>query len=102
MASSVWVTRSRRQLSTQVLLDEVDKCDDDFCRQHGNDQHRPDAFKFEQTEPEKEHGVSEVARAVKLELAALRSSPRQALHHFVMVDDVEQAEHELNSDQGPK
>src|SRR5262249_46069724 len=34
---------ARRKLSTQVLLDEVDKCDDDFCRQHGNDQHRPDA-----------------------------------------------------------
>src|SRR5262249_7496964 len=93
---------ARRQLSTQVLLDEVRKCDDDFCRQHGNDEHRPEAFKFEQAKREEEHGVGEVARAVKFELAALRDSPRQALHHFVVVDDVEQTERELNSDQGPK
>jgi hypothetical protein len=35
---------------------------------------------------------------MKVQLSALRHSPREALQHFVMVDDVEQAERELNAD----
>ena len=36
-----------RQLSAQVLLDKVGERDDDFRRQHGNHQHRPEALEIE-------------------------------------------------------
>ncbi len=67
---------ARRQLSAQILLDKVGERDDDFRRQHGYHQHRPQALELEQAEREEEHSVGKVARAVKLELAALRDSPR--------------------------
>ena len=87
---------------TQVLLDKVGKRDDDFRCQHGYHHDCPESLELEQAEREEKHGIGEVASAVKLELAALRDSPGQPFHHFMMVEDVEQAERELNGDQGPK
>src|SRR5262249_52434044 len=93
---------ARRQPAAQVLLDKVGKRDDDFRRQHGNDQHRPDAVRLGQAEDKKEHGIGQVTRAMELELAALRGAPGEPLGHLMMIEDVEQAERELKDDQAPK
>src|SRR5262249_35462762 len=56
----------------------------------------------EPAEQHEQHAVEQVADGVQRELALLRASPRQSLGHFVMVDDIEGAEGEVDDDQRPE
>jgi hypothetical protein len=87
---------ARRQLAAHVLLDEVDERDDHLGPKHGDHQHRPQAAWREQAEDQEQRRIGEVARAMEPELAALLPSPGDPLGHLMMVDDVEQAERELD------
>jgi hypothetical protein len=93
---------ARRQLAAQVFFDEIHERDEDFRRQHGNQEHRPKTVRLEPAEQKKEHRVGEIARAMKRKLVALRGPPCNALGHFVMIDDVEQTHRKVGGDQGPQ
>src|SRR5437899_852184 len=59
-------------------------------------------MQLETAERDEQQRVDEVARGVEFELVTLRGPPGEPLGQLVMVDDVEQAERELNDDQDPQ
>src|SRR5262249_44481248 len=69
---------------------------------HRDHQYRPEPARLGQAESEEQRCVDEIAHAVQPELTALRRPPRQPLGQLVVVENVEQAERELNGDQGPE
>src|SRR5262249_4474084 len=62
----------------------------------------PDAVHLEPAEQHEQHPVEQIADRVQYELALLRASPRQPLGHFMVVDDIERAERDLDDDQRPE
>src|SRR5262245_2360247 len=93
---------ARRQMSRQILLDEIDERHHDFGCQQRQDQHRPHSMRLKPAKNEEQHRIDGVAHAMQHQLAALRAPPGQPLDELMVKENVERPECELNSDQAPQ